>query len=277
MNSYIRKRLRADATTLVARGEVERLMVHKGLRGRFRELLVDSILSPWLPQYAACGTGSIVDSEDGVRDSTQDDIVVFDRSLVPPVLAHPNATEGVFPLDGVLLRIEVKSKLTRTEVRKTVLAAADILRMRFSPTSDRSATLPITVLFAFGSDLVGPPIDELQRLLDVVAECDLHYQAPSNDTPGPVAALCVAGRGCWTFGRMHTGESCWVQANMIEPGDEIIHFVGTTSNTCFLMHQNRQGTSDNPVKPVGGGIGLFVLGNDTYSIAPVQTPTSSGV
>jgi len=109
MNSYLRERVRADAAHLVARATVERAVAHKGLRGRFRELLVDALLAPWLPPYAGCGTGMIVDVLDRVRESTQEDIVVFDRSLVPAVLAHPAALEGVFPVDGVLMRIEVKS------------------------------------------------------------------------------------------------------------------------------------------------------------------------
>jgi hypothetical protein len=46
----------------------------------------------------------IVDVEDKVREATQEDIVVFDRALVPAVLAHGAALEGIFPLDGVLER-----------------------------------------------------------------------------------------------------------------------------------------------------------------------------
>jgi hypothetical protein len=73
----------------------------------------------------------IVDNEDRVRESTQEDIVVFDRSVVPGVLAHSSAAEGVFPIDGVLARVEVKSTLTRGELRKAVLAAKAIYEMNF--------------------------------------------------------------------------------------------------------------------------------------------------
>src|SRR5437763_1026694 len=117
MNTYIRARMKADAVHLVARAKVEELVVHKGLRGRFRELLVDALRSPWLPPYAGCATGMIVDVEDRVREATQEDIVIFDQSIVPAVLAHAGAMEGVFPMDGVLARVEVKSTLTRAELR----------------------------------------------------------------------------------------------------------------------------------------------------------------
>ena len=97
MNKYIRERLRADAAHLVARAAAEQVIVHKGLRGRFRELLVDAILSPWLPPYVGCGTGMIVDDADRIREATQEDVVLFDRSLVPAILAHAHTMEGVYP------------------------------------------------------------------------------------------------------------------------------------------------------------------------------------
>src|SRR5690242_19337114 len=106
MNKYIRTRVRMDASHLNTLSENEENIQHMGLRGRFRELLIDNLLTPWLPPYAACGTGMVVDVNDHVRESTQDDIIVFDKSLVPSVLASPGAPEGLFPLDGVLARIE---------------------------------------------------------------------------------------------------------------------------------------------------------------------------
>jgi hypothetical protein len=95
MNTYIRERLRADARHLIARAAAEQLIEHRRLRGRFRELLVDAILAPWLPPYAACGTGMIVDIDDRIREATQEDVVIFDHSLVPAVFAHISAKDGV--------------------------------------------------------------------------------------------------------------------------------------------------------------------------------------
>src|SRR5438105_2400807 len=99
MNSYIRGRLRVDAQHLVALSKNENLVQHPGLRGRLRELLIDHLLTPWLPPDARCGTGTVVDMQDRARESTQDDVIVFDRSIVPSVLALTGAQEGVFPLN----------------------------------------------------------------------------------------------------------------------------------------------------------------------------------
>jgi hypothetical protein len=278
MNTYIRERLRADAAHVVARAAAEQLIVHKGLRGRFRELLVDAILAPWLPPYAGCATGMIVDQEDRTREATQEDVVIFDRSLVPAVLAHTSAMEGVFPFDGVLARVEVKSLLTRGELEKAVRAANEVHRMKFCGPPGRLFNAPISTVFAFGSDLVTNPIGELERLLSVVDECGLHYQDSCPDIPGPILAVCVVGRGCWTFGRVEgeNGKSGWLQAKMNKTHDEVLHFVGTLSNSCFNVHVDREGRQQDEKRGAGGGIGNFILTWDTFEVSPVQQPRKAG-
>lgn len=268
MNTYIRERMRADAGHVVARAKGEESLVHKGLRGRFRELLVDTLLTPWLPAPAACGTGMIVDVHDRVREATQEDIVVFDRSLVPPVLAHASALEGVFPVDGVLARVEVKSTLTREEVRKSVLAAKEIYEMQYA--DGPASVLPISAIFAFSSDLKGNPVDELSRLLGVAEEHGLHYRLPCKDVPGPISAICVAGRGAWSFAGTGKKDARWIQAKTDKPHEEILHFVGTISNSCFAVGADRRGLGE--IKGNAGGIGRFVLSFDTYETCSVQLP-----
>lgn len=218
----------------------------------------------------------IVDVEDRARQSTQEDIVVFDRSLVPPVLAHSTALEGVFPLDGVLARVEVKSHLTRTELRGAVEAAAETYSMKFSGGENRASSLPISTIFAFSSDLTGPADGEVERLLSVVDELGLHYSGACHEVPGPIGALCVVGRGCWGYGGPTDGPGSWYQAKLIEPHDEILHFVGTMSNSCFSVHRDRAGLAENPHRGAGGGIGNFILSYDTYEQCAVQLPPMRG-
>jgi hypothetical protein len=195
MNTYIRSRLRADAAHLVARAKAEEFIVHKGLRGRFRELLVDAILAPWLPPYAACGTGMIVDIDDKVREATQEDIVIFDRSLVPAVFAHNSAMEGVFPFDGVLSRVEVKSILTRADLRRAVLASKEIYEMHFCGPHGGTAAMPISAIFAFKSDLTGDAVDELTRLLSVVDECGLYTMVRAKMSPALLRPFALLNEG----------------------------------------------------------------------------------
>lgn len=265
MNNYIRERLRADAAKLAAASAVEARTPHHGLRGRFRELLVQEILAPWLPAYARCGTGMIVDHSDRRRDHSQDDIIVFDQSLVPPVLVGHDAVEGVFPFDGVLARIEVKSTLDANALRSSLEAAAEIRLMTFATAIEgRIWPHPISMLFAYGSDLAvdGPNDAEWQRLLRITKELDFHFSGPCHDVPSPLAGLCVLGRGAWAWGKRQTQtDHCWMMATRAAEYDEVL-FVGLLSNTCYEIHAQRLGL--DPDAGVAGGIGRYIMTGDSF-------------
>jgi hypothetical protein len=236
------------------------------MRGRFRELLVDTLLAPWLPAYVGCGTGMIVDVNDRKRDSTQDDIVVFDKSLVPPVLASSTVLEGVFPLDGVLARIEVKSTLTKSGLRDAVLAANEVGAMKFAGVGDRTWPLPISLIFAYASDMKADGDAELQRLFEVTDELGLRWSGNYPDLASPISGLCVLGKGCWAAVTAE-GVDGWVRTKRTTAGlDEVLVFVGAVSNTCFSNHVVRQGR--DPQLSVEGGIGRLFLTFDLYEPVP---------
>jgi hypothetical protein len=89
---------------------------HRGKLGENREALVQRFFSTYLPQRFGVGTGfALLGTEDV---STQQDVVVYDR-LNNPVL-FPESAAPLFPPSALAAVIEVKSKLTRTELRKTV-------------------------------------------------------------------------------------------------------------------------------------------------------------
>lgn len=84
MQNYILQHLRNNALHLLKNSENEEQIQYCGLCGRQRELLIENILSPWLPPYVLCGTGAIIAANHIERKSTQDDIILFDLSLTPP-------------------------------------------------------------------------------------------------------------------------------------------------------------------------------------------------
>jgi len=79
MDNYLLQRLRADAAHLLNLSANESQLQHQGLKGRFRELLIDNLLALWLPPFCACGTGMIIAAENAIRQSSQDDIVLYDH------------------------------------------------------------------------------------------------------------------------------------------------------------------------------------------------------
>lgn len=268
MDSYILNRLRADAAHLLTLGENERELQHHGLKGRFRELLIDNLLAPWLPPYTSCGTGMIIAAENKLRQSTQDDIIVYDRSLVPPVLVSPNhAPEGVFLYNSVLARIEVKSTLTRSELGGFVKASVEIASLRHSVQPGFAGSLEgaFNLLFAYDSDAKGGgDVDyQLRRMIEVMREqgCD--------PLSGVVSMVCVPPYGFWKLGQSG-GDRRWQRLTLNNPIDSVAWFVGCVSNSCYLAHARRQGR--DPTKGLEGGIGMYL----DHPFEPVAASQAAG-
>lgn len=91
-------------------------MDHAGLKGRFREIFFNDLLRPILSSDFIAGSGLVVDSRGGT--SPEADVVIFDKFHVPAVLYKEN--EGLFPLEGVYYYGEIKSRLTKQELRDAV-------------------------------------------------------------------------------------------------------------------------------------------------------------
>lgn len=255
MNDYILSRLRSDATHAIALAEHESRLQHSGLKGRFRELLINNILTPWLPPYVSCGTGMIIAAENRLRESTQDDIIIYDKSLVPPVLASNNATEGVFLFNSVLARVEVKSTLRRKDAKDFIKSSLEIAEMKFSvhPNCVSDLEGPFNLLFAFASDAKGEndPDFEVKRLHEVMAECGV------NPGVGIVSMLCVPGKGFWKLGIGDGGKRVWQRLDSTSASEHLVWFVGCVSNSCFSSHARRQGR--DATIGLEGGIGNYLL------------------
>lgn len=250
MNNYILDKLRADGSHLIDLSKNEEKISHDGLRGRFRELLIDNVLTPWLPPYVRCGTGTIIATENKIRRSTQDDIIIYDLSINPPVLVSNKASEGVFLYNSVLVRIEVKSTLNREGLREFCISSQELSKMNFSVRGiTQNYTGCFNILFAYKSDSKGYEDFELERLISIMEELNI------NIFSGIVSAICVVGKGFWKLGRSQD-RLVWQSLNSNKPEDHIAWFVGTTSNSCFDSHLSRQGR--DRYKSLEGGIGTYL-------------------
>jgi hypothetical protein len=253
LDDYIINRLRADSAHLLILADKESLLQHKGLRGRFRELLIDNILAPWLPPYTSCGTGMIIAAQNAVREATQDDVIVYDRSLTPPVLASStHAPEGVFLYNSVIARIEVKSTLTRAAIKDFVKASREISALKFTAQGHIGGlTGAVNLLFAYDSDAknVDDPDYQLRRVIDVVREQGIDPLA------GIVSNVCIPPYGFWKLGEAE-GTRCWQRLQVDDAASRVAWFVGCISHTCFTAHAQRQGR--DPKLGLEGGIGLYL-------------------
>jgi hypothetical protein len=251
MNEYILQRLRADAGHLLSLAANEGKLNHPGVKGRFRELLIDNILSPWLPPDLHCGTGMILANNNVRKDATQDDVVLYAKSLCPPVLASSEAPEGIFLYNSVLARIEVKSKLNRTELTKFVAAAKEIAGLKVDVREGCTVqfTGALNLLFAYESDLTSDQDSDLKRLISVMNEQSIEPLS------GIVSMLCIPGRGFYKIG-VESGNRVWQKHSSPDPLDHIAWFVACLSNSSFQYLIERQGRDCK--NSLEGGIGLYL-------------------
>lgn len=197
------------------------MLEHQGLKGRLREIVVEELIRPFLNPHIKTATGSIVDAYG--NQSRQIDVILYDEQVTPPILFSEG--EGVIPCHSVVATIEVKSTLSRGELRNVVENARSVKLLRYDyenipisgeagiklglflellnllPDGDSKDSLrkaltrissPACYAFAFTSDLTveGGTKDELARLLEVVAESNKSAQ----HIKVPISGLCIADR-----------------------------------------------------------------------------------
>ena len=265
-DNYILDRLRADAAHTTALAECEAAIQHAGLRGRLREILIANLLAPWLPPFCNCCTGMVIESKNKPRRSTQDDILVIDTSIAPPVLTNVNGPEGVFLYNSVLLRIEVKSTVTREAVSEFIDASSEIVRMDFDkqPNCKTKFTKPYNILVAFKSDSSSEEWDyEFHRFLDVMKQ-----KALLPPLSGFVSAICVVDKGFWFLKGFSKTERSWYRQDTDTKEDRLAHLVAKASNTAYRAHAERQGR--DPSQGLEVGIGSSISGT------VFQLPVSGG-
>ncbi|MGH3686103.1 MAG: DUF6602 domain-containing protein [Pseudonocardiaceae bacterium] len=122
-----------------------RLVRHQGERGRENELAFVRLLEGLVPKRYGLGSGMLIDSGD--RFAKQTDIVVFDQSNGPTILAQ--TTQLLFPVEQVRVCVEIKTTLTKEEIKDCGKKKAALLSLK--PTGGDN--YPLFVVLAYHADL----------------------------------------------------------------------------------------------------------------------------
>ncbi len=101
---------------LKAQYEVSSTIRHRGEKGRKREHGLAMFLREHLPERYGVATGEIIPYR-GAATSPQCDLIIYDR-LTYPIIGKSTAVQQV-PYEAVYAVIEVKSKLTSSELKST--------------------------------------------------------------------------------------------------------------------------------------------------------------
>lgn len=194
---------------------------HKNLRGRFREILAQDVLAPYLPPQIELLSGVIVGANDEERKArNEDDIVLFDHSWAP-LLFKTRGRDSIIPVTGVRAHIEVKSNLTLADLKDAVAAAVEINQLAVGEA-------PVGLVFAYGSD-----IGNNHHIPDLLLSelTNIGYQPSLGQTPCPIQGVCIMGRGCWFLTSINDKPG-WYEVKA-EQDRELLTFVSIVSNSAY--------------------------------------------
>lgn len=192
MNPSYRSIFVSRVAAALAGAEAVANLSHPGVKGAIREVLLRDLFRPLLPMDLGVGTGQIATSTGEL--SPQQDVVIFDRRILPPVVFE--SVLGIFPIESVLATVEVKTRLTATELTSAHRSALAVRQYSYLSGADDAMGRPmvhpikktIPSIFALTSDLNEGGKTELQR-----------YQETDSTSDPVLRAICVSGCGYWYF------------------------------------------------------------------------------
>ncbi len=212
--------LRSRVAGAVASARAANDISHAGLKGEVLEILIAELFSPLLPSDVGVGTGQIIECRSG-RLSNQVDIVLYDRSVLPPLLF--GRQKGIFPVESVLYAIEVKTTLTRSGLQAAHDHARDLDGFEYVVDAAGPVERVRSVIFALSTDLAAGGTSEIDR-----------YKGIYGGEPPYLRALCVVDRGYW-----YDDGQKWLCYKLPRAFDEVLAFLGGVTNSYKMVGRSR--------------------------------------
>lgn len=164
---------------------------HSGVKDAIREVLIADLFLPLFPADIGIATGILISAFDQ-RQSAQQDIIIFDKRILPPILFEQGP--AIVPVEAALICIEVKSKLTATELQKAhenALTVRDLgvhsgHREENGNWVDNVSSMVSSILLSLDTDLTETGKSEVQR-----------YKEQLGENHPALASICIVGRGLW--------------------------------------------------------------------------------
>ncbi len=272
MNEAYRALLEARVQGAVAVAKAYSSLHHKLLKGELREIVVRDLLRPFFPSDVGLGTGEIVSAVAGADHSSQQDVILYNRRILPPLLGDERT--GLFPIESVLATLEIKSLLTVEELKQAHLNAKSVHRLEIQSGGDKekdaaAALIPrLTCLLAFDTDLAAGGKHEIGRYEEI--RDGRYSQPPANKEGSPgllipkhdrpyLMVICVVGRGLWWY---HYERREFLEVTMTRPFDEVAALVTILGNSYRTL------TTLRGEPPIGRY--LFPLGEQIFDSIPFE-------
>ncbi|BAX97121.1 hypothetical protein MSTE_01804 [Mycobacteroides stephanolepidis] len=173
---------------------------HAGDKGAKVEAATRDLLSKRLPSHLSVGCGKVYDAFGG--ESGQTDLVIANQDQP---FTYPRHVPGEYLLEGVSAVGEIKSKLTLSEVKKSIALATKYKSLRpirrstdkpsnVSQYMDETDEMPPFFLLAFESSVSITKLTELLSAVpDVPPPPDKSF--PDDHPQPPIDAVCILGKG----------------------------------------------------------------------------------
>ena len=232
--NYVEKMLVNDCKAAIDRSDSQAEIDHKGLRGTLRENVLSGVLRPWLPPYVSLGKGTIIDSQSPHSLEGEDDIIICDEQICPPLKIDHETNNGIYHYNGVVGRIEVKSSLEKGDIRQFVERSQSIARFRVDVRRlGRRKDGAYNYLLAYDSRATEK--DEITRLFEVCGEKGV------DPCSGLVSVFCVVGKGIYRLGRGRSGRPVWMKSAESTGPEQLARFVAMVGEMTLRAHVARQG------------------------------------
>ncbi|MBS3796856.1 DUF6602 domain-containing protein [Pseudoalteromonas sp. BDTF-M6] len=147
--SVISEKFNAKITSLKNEYEVNKGIVHQGVKGGINENELSTLIKEVVPKKYQISSG-IIENSDG-EQSNETDILIYDDEILPLYMRNDLT---FVPVEAVKYNFEVKSTLNATELKTTINKFE-----RFKSIGGYSPT----VLFSFSTDLKGSELERLKN------------------------------------------------------------------------------------------------------------------
>jgi hypothetical protein len=228
MNTAYRDLILARVQAAMETAKAVTNIPHPGLKGQLREIVIRDIFRPLLPSDVGVGTGEIISVDN--RQSREQDVVIFDKRILPPILAEQ--VLGIFPIESVLYAIEVKTTITATEIKTSHRSATEVMGFmymsgdydKFGNAINHNVTKVISCVLAFDTDLT----------LGGKNDIDRYDEIRGSEYPA-IQVICVVGRGYWYW--FYDRWKTWPQTYKFE---EVVGFIAGVMNTYRMIAATRK-------------------------------------
>jgi len=232
---YIAEILLTDAQATIDRSSHQRSIEHRGLRGNLREDILLGFMEHRLPHFILLGKGTIIDSQDQDRHEGEDDVILYDREITPPIRMYSGSTNGVYHFNGVLGRIEVKSSLEARDYIQFIERCQTVMQFRVDVRKELTGGIDGAYHYLLGYDSRAQKKPEIERFYEA---CE---NIGANPVSGIATVICVLGKGVYRLWK-DGDRKFWQKARADDsPARQLVRFVSMVSEISLRLHIVRVG------------------------------------